>query len=95
MGRKAAADFNFRCQRREIILGPFLIRIDKDKIKETLKFLHQLMGVCKPGIDIFRKPGLFEIGKSSFVPVFINFDRYEFAPRFAQSPRYPDRRMPR
>ena len=54
MGRKAAADFKFRCKRREIILGPFLICIDKDKIEGTLQFLHQLMGICKPGVDIFR-----------------------------------------
>ena len=64
MGRKAAADFKFRCKRCEIILGPFLICIDKDKIKGTLEFLHQLMGICKSGIDIFRKSGLLEIGKA-------------------------------
>jgi hypothetical protein len=52
------------------------------------------MGVGKPGVDKFRKTRLFEIGKGSFVPVFINFDRYEFSTRFTQSPRYPDRRMP-
>jgi len=53
------------------------------------------MGVSKPGIDIFRKTGRFEIGKGSFVPVFIKFDRYEFSPSFAKSPRDPDCRKSR
>ncbi len=95
MRRKAAADFKFGCERREIIFGPVLIRIGKDKIKGTLEFFHQSMGVSKPGIDIFRKTGRFEIGKGSFVPVFIKFDRYEFSPSFAKSPRDPDCRKSR
>jgi len=52
VGRKAAANFKFRCKCREIILGSILVRIDKDKIKWPIEFLHHLMGIGKPGVDI-------------------------------------------
>ena len=35
-GRRAATDFKFRCERREIILGPVFICIDKHKIEMVI-----------------------------------------------------------
>ena len=91
MSRKAAADFKFWCKRYEIILVPVFVCVRKDKIKGAFQFFRKLMSISKACIDIFRKSGLSEIGKRLLISPFINFNSYEFAPRFAQRPCYPNR----
>jgi hypothetical protein len=49
------------------------------------------MGIGNACIDIFKKSGFFKISERLLMSPFINFNSYEFAPRSAQRPCYPDR----
>ena len=95
MRSKATVNFKFWCKRYEIILVPVFICVRKDKIERTLYFFHKHMGISKACIDIFGKPGLFEINKRLFMSSFIDFNGDEFAPCFAHRPGNPGAGMTR
>jgi hypothetical protein len=77
---ETAANLKLGIYKDKIVFVPVLVGITENKIKRALQFLYKVMRIGKPGIDIFRKPCLFEVFKRYFVPPFINVNCYQLPP---------------